>query len=227
PLEELAAGFVVEVLRWQRGRARGEAAVDVANHAGQEFRFVGVNIEQTGHALASERHGAEPGEDVTPVAHVEVSPRAADDSRAGRPASAAQHLLLAEVRLRILLVRVALEAGVRLKRVRDPLPDVADHLPAADGAVALGQRAHVDGPARTEVEARAGGGRCAVAPGITPLVAGRRLDGRRHLPLGLGGQSPAGPPAIRVRLVPVEDRKSTRLNSSHVSISYAVFCLKK
>src|SRR5699024_11686554 len=26
---------------------------------------------------------------------------------------------------------------------------------------------------------------------------------------------------------PVGDRKSTRLNSSHVSISYAVFCLKK
>src|SRR5207249_6251950 len=30
-----------------------------------------------------------------------------------------------------------------------------------------------------------------------------------------------GPPA------PPLDRKSTRLNSSHVSISYAVFCLKK
>src|SRR5699024_11315813 len=27
--------------------------------------------------------------------------------------------------------------------------------------------------------------------------------------------------------LPGEDRKSTRLNSSHVSISYAVFCLKK
>src|SRR5207249_5699731 len=26
---------------------------------------------------------------------------------------------------------------------------------------------------------------------------------------------------------PTADRKSTRLNSSHVSISYAVFCLKK
>src|SRR5690606_41643063 len=26
---------------------------------------------------------------------------------------------------------------------------------------------------------------------------------------------------------PAEDRKSTRLNSSHVKISYAVFCLKK
>src|SRR5690625_6178938 len=28
-------------------------------------------------------------------------------------------------------------------------------------------------------------------------------------------------------IVGVEDRKSTRLNSSHVAISYAVFCLKK
>src|SRR5207253_5645026 len=29
------------------------------------------------------------------------------------------------------------------------------------------------------------------------------------------------------RQVPLLDRKSTRLNSSHVAISYAVFCLKK
>src|SRR5699024_12803903 len=29
------------------------------------------------------------------------------------------------------------------------------------------------------------------------------------------------------RCVPQQDRKSTRLNSSHVSISYAVFCFKK
>src|SRR5699024_12446357 len=31
----------------------------------------------------------------------------------------------------------------------------------------------------------------------------------------------------RIRVMEEEDRKSTRLNSSHVSISYAVFCLKK
>src|SRR2546422_4188645 len=31
----------------------------------------------------------------------------------------------------------------------------------------------------------------------------------------------------RVRLSPPRDRKSTRLNSSHGYISYAVFCLKK
>src|SRR3712207_7062475 len=30
-----------------------------------------------------------------------------------------------------------------------------------------------------------------------------------------------------VELDPVADRKSTRLNSSHANISYAVFCLKK
>src|SRR2546427_6767159 len=30
-----------------------------------------------------------------------------------------------------------------------------------------------------------------------------------------------------IALVPVIDRKSTRLNSSHSQISYAVFCLKK
>src|SRR2546426_2988707 len=35
-----------------------------------------------------------------------------------------------------------------------------------------------------------------------------------------------GPPPERARYV-IEDRKSTRLNSSHLVISYAVFCLKK
>src|SRR5438067_9101744 len=48
--------------------------------------------------------------------------------------------------------------------------------------------------------------------------------------------APAGTPPIRdTRRPPTRacrrplaaDRKSTRLNSSHVSISYAVFCLKK
>src|SRR5207253_11260567 len=32
---------------------------------------------------------------------------------------------------------------------------------------------------------------------------------------------------VQPLLLIVEDRKSTRLNSSHVAISYAVFCLKK
>src|SRR5438445_13815613 len=36
-----------------------------------------------------------------------------------------------------------------------------------------------------------------------------------------------GLPARRPRLTRGRDRKSTRLNSSHANISYAVFCLKK
>src|SRR5690625_5333723 len=32
---------------------------------------------------------------------------------------------------------------------------------------------------------------------------------------------------LQQELADFEDRKSTRLNSSHVAISYAVFCLKK
>src|SRR5690349_24388015 len=34
-------------------------------------------------------------------------------------------------------------------------------------------------------------------------------------------------PVRCTRYVDIPDRKSTRLNSSHVEISYAVFCLKK
>src|SRR5688572_32562786 len=36
-----------------------------------------------------------------------------------------------------------------------------------------------------------------------------------------------GSPLYRLTLSPPADRKSTRLNSSHSQISYAVFCLKK
>src|SRR5205814_9144521 len=43
--------------------------------------------------------------------------------------------------------------------------------------------------------------------------------------------SPSAPPsttsAVGLSRPPARDRKSTRLNSSHLGISYAVFCLKK
>src|SRR3712207_1214616 len=38
---------------------------------------------------------------------------------------------------------------------------------------------------------------------------------------------PAGLPGSPLELTTAQDRKSTRLNSSHANISYAVFCLKK
>src|SRR3712207_8931371 len=43
-----------------------------------------------------------------------------------------------------------------------------------------------------------------------------------HTRLSRGPDNFPAPPRIRTR-----DRKSTRLNSSHANISYAVFCLKK
>src|SRR6266513_4230653 len=54
------------------------------------------------------------------------------------------------------------------------------------------------------------------------------------LPISAPGQrDSAGRPSLKARArseprtPSLPDRKSTRLNSSHVSISYAVFCLKK
>src|SRR2546426_1464950 len=61
---------------------------------------------------------------------------------------------------------------------------------------------------RAETASRAGLPRCA--------------RGRSH-----PARSPRGPWAPRSRSHRTEDRKSTRLNSSHLVISYAVFCLKK
>src|SRR3712207_8032281 len=62
------------------------------------------------------------------------------------------------------------------------------------------------------------GGRAPPPPGAAIELAQPR---HRHRPPG-GGDAP-GAPDPRGRL----DRKSTRLNSSHANISYAVFCLKK
>src|SRR3712207_8128040 len=58
------------------------------------------------------------------------------------------------------------------------------------------------------------------------LLQDRPVEGHQDQPVrGRLGQLEAAVPAHRVD--DVEDRKSTRLNSSHANISYAVFCLKK
>src|SRR3712207_7600381 len=62
---------------------------------------------------------------------------------------------------------------------------------------------------------------------------GRALDDHAELVAdrALVGQLVAGPDLDRrgelLQATPLPDRKSTRLNSSHANISYAVFCLKK
>src|SRR5438034_6571619 len=52
-------------------------------------------------------------------------------------------------------------------------------------------------------------------------------DGQRDAGAGGGGNRHGGRLAGETQHVKGRDRKSTRLNSSHTVISYAVFCLKK
>src|SRR5688572_32428567 len=54
----------------------------------------------------------------------------------------------------------------------------------------------------------------------------RSGDRRNPIPLRLGW-APQGCVDLRRPQQAIRDRKSTRLNSSHSQISYAVFCLKK
>src|SRR5699024_12126964 len=60
----------------------------------------------------------------------------------------------------------------------------------------------------------------------TAPVLGPQLPPRTAVSLRTLSALPAHPPPRPLRPPPTLDRKSTRLNSSHVSISYAVFCLK-
>src|SRR5256886_12188385 len=61
---------------------------------------------------------------------------------------------------------------------------------------------------------------------IAPGVYGRVVLGNRPPPPVVYAQPLVAVPVVVAEPVPI-DRKSTRLNSSHSQISYAVFCLKK
>src|SRR3712207_7374916 len=78
-------------------------------------------------------------------------------------------------------------------------------------------------------------------PDALPISGSRRAGGRpgrngraRSAPADAAGRDAdaverrrALPRDLPLRLPGLLDRKSTRLNSSHANISYAVFCLKK
>src|SRR2546426_3958303 len=61
----------------------------------------------------------------------------------------------------------------------------------------------------------------------TTLFRSCGSDGYGAGPGPRGVDASAGPPGAGRRDHQRQDRKSTRLNSSHLVISYAVFCLKK
>src|SRR6266567_6536503 len=106
-------------------------------------------------------------------------------------------------------------------RVSDNPPYVADAIECHRPEFRLVQETRVPGP------------ECTLVSRIHVALQHRvdeHLNGHADLPVTClesrgRGEVPAG--AVPGHAHPAEDRKSTRLNSSHSQISYAVFCLKK
>src|SRR5690606_39517692 len=93
--------------------------------------------------------------------------------------------------------------------IAEPPGQIVEHavqLPGRADALGLVE-AHPDGGGARRPEAK--------QPGVATRPGCATMDPCA----GSGGQEGGG--------IPGGDRKSTRLNSSHVKISYAVFCLKK
>src|SRR5690606_9312743 len=96
---------------------------------------------------------------------------------------------------------------------RRALHGAASGAVAAPGAGLAGRRHPPPARVAPAMERAGGAGRGAGRAARTPGAAGTGC--------GTGTAAPPGGPERPL------DRKSTRLNSSHVKISYAVFCLKK
>src|SRR5207302_4066023 len=114
--------------------------------------------------------------------------------------------------------------GVRVSRITDG--DGRKGLPPCRDSESLPRAVRIEAGHLVNREAASRGfhgqqGRCCSCVVLRVAVGGVIL---RESQLGHGnckrGSTP-GPTGIKL------DRKSTRLNSSHVKISYAVFCLKK
>src|SRR5690606_40753084 len=92
---------------------------------------------------------------------------------------------------------LSLHDALPIYRVRGPDAGAGQH-----GHYRLRDHRHVDGDAVAQAHA------------LRPEHVREAADLLEELP-------------VRDRALVARDRKSTRLNSSHVKISYAVFCLKK
>ena len=101
--------------------------------------------------------------------------------------------------LRVFLVRVGAKSWIRQKIIRGPLPDIADHLAATEGAVTGFMHGNFDETAAAPVEIGVLRFGAIIAPRV--MAAPRRQHDaiRRgfasgcHFPFRFRGQAPAGP----------------------------------
>src|SRR5690349_23067057 len=100
-------------------------------------------------------------------------------------------------------------------------------------SVLMFQSASMTRPAQPRQGMPRAGGRRALFPGVSfghhrnPYFLANFQSGRLEPGIGILNELDGGLFAVFFELLVMRDRKSTRLNSSHVEISYAVFCLKK
>src|SRR5436190_7599025 len=113
------------------------------------------------------------------------------------------------------------------------LDSLRDFLGALD---ARGELVHVKRPVSVDKEITEIADRCMKSPGGGPALLFERptlvsgAQARHPVAVNLFGSAKRMALALGVEchaFCGAEDRKSTRLNSSHTVISYAVFCLKK
>src|SRR5437773_4279305 len=130
-------------------------------------------------------------------------------------------------------------SGLRDRNVNSPRGLTSP--PCGEVGAGAKRPCRVGGPSSPHLVGRSARARSALpggGPHLPTLWGGRRgreapLPGRGTLTsppcgeVGSGATRPCRVGAPTSLYPPAEDRKSTRLNSSHITISYAVFCLKK
>jgi hypothetical protein len=115
-----------------------------------------------------------------------------------------------EPRLGVVLVRVGDKAREGAEVVRAPFPEVPDHLPQPERAVAVREGCNVHHVEQTPVQVGVARRGRLVSPGIEPHAGcyaprvPRGLGRGGQLPLRLGRQAASGPAAVGLGLVPVD-----------------------